>query len=605
MKTKTFTILLLGLLLAGGVLSAQTTKIPWDAANASGAGTTAAGTRVLYSSFGQPMVGVSTAGTRVLNSGYLYIRAVPQGAPFLVTQSSVNFGNVIVGMNTTQNLTIQNSGGAPLVISSTDLPGGEFAIASGGGPQTIPAGGSVNLLLRFAPASPGNKSATLTINSNASNGASITVALSGMGVATAPILQISAVSLDFGSVTVGFNTIRVVTIANTGNANLTIGAQSVTGADAGMFTITHPCGGTIAPGGSDYIEITFAPASAGGKNATLVFTSNDAGNPSVNVTLAGVGAVIAQPHITLSAATIDFGTTPPGSPVTRNLVISNTGGAALNLTSQLVSGGGFALTAPAGGTIAPGGNSTATLTFTPPSAGSFNGDFDIASDDPSNPFVTVDLHGVGGTPGGPRISLSSNILDFGNVPVLAVREQTLTISNIGAGDLVISGQSISGTAAFEFSIQQPASTPIPAGGNTTARIGHHPTSWGPKVAHYLITSNDPGSPVFDVLLASVATGVERLDAVPTGVRLHQNYPNPFNPSTTLIYEIDKPAMVSIAVLDSRGRMADVIENISREAGVYRVSYDASRLAAGTYLVLMRTTSGASTAVNSVWMTLLK
>jgi len=219
--------------------------------------------------------------------------------------------------------------------------------------------------------------------------------------------------------------------------------------------------------------------------------------------------------------------------------------------------------------------------------------------------VTVQLHGAGGTVGGPRISLNTNILDFGNVPVNATRDQTLTIRNIGTGDLVITGQSIGGTDAFDFSIQQPASTPVPAGGSTTARIGHRPASGGPKIARYTIVSNDPAAPTTEVLLASVATGVERLDAVPTGIKLHQNYPNPFNPSTTLVYEIDKAGQVSIDVLDSRGQRVDVIENIHRDAGTYRVSYDASRLSAGTYLVLMRMTAGTSTTVNSVWITLLK
>ena len=89
--------------------------------------------------------------------------------------------------------------------------------------------------------------------------------------------------------------------------------------------------------------------------------------------------------------------------------------------------------------------------------------------------------------------------------------------------------------------------------------------------------------------------------LPESIALDQNYPNPFNPSTTISYALNRDAQVTLKVYDLMGReVATLVQGLGM-AGHHTVSFDASRLATGTYIY--RLTAGA-TSVQKV-MTLLK
>ena len=81
--------------------------------------------------------------------------------------------------------------------------------------------------------------------------------------------------------------------------------------------------------------------------------------------------------------------------------------------------------------------------------------------------------------------------------------------------------------------------------------------------------------------------------LPTGIGDHspanivdfellQNYPNPFNPSTTISYTLQAPGLVALTIYDVLGRQAGVLVNEKKPAGLYEVSFDASRLGSGLY-----------------------
>jgi Secretion system C-terminal sorting domain len=73
--------------------------------------------------------------------------------------------------------------------------------------------------------------------------------------------------------------------------------------------------------------------------------------------------------------------------------------------------------------------------------------------------------------------------------------------------------------------------------------------------------------------------------VPTCYALGQNYPNPFNPTTTISYDI--PAVgsqhvMTMKVYDIVGREVAILVNETKEAGSYKVTFKASKLASGVY-----------------------
>jgi hypothetical protein len=84
--------------------------------------------------------------------------------------------------------------------------------------------------------------------------------------------------------------------------------------------------------------------------------------------------------------------------------------------------------------------------------------------------------------------------------------------------------------------------------------------------------------------ASALTGVEeqRTD-VPLAFGLDQNFPNPFNPATQITWHIPASGWVRLAVFDLLGREVRTLVNDMRSPGTYRISFDGTGLASGTYI----------------------
>ena len=78
------------------------------------------------------------------------------------------------------------------------------------------------------------------------------------------------------------------------------------------------------------------------------------------------------------------------------------------------------------------------------------------------------------------------------------------------------------------------------------------------------------------------------DEIPDAFVLEQNYPNPFNPSTTIEFSLDKAQRITLAIYDMLGREVSVLMDDVQPAARYSVSFDASDLASGTYLYVLRT-----------------
>ncbi|MCK6543536.1 T9SS type A sorting domain-containing protein [bacterium] len=72
-------------------------------------------------------------------------------------------------------------------------------------------------------------------------------------------------------------------------------------------------------------------------------------------------------------------------------------------------------------------------------------------------------------------------------------------------------------------------------------------------------------------------------AIPVSFELGQNYPNPFNPSTTIAYSVPFKANITMKLYDVMGREVATLANGTKEPGFYQVTFDASRLASGTYI----------------------
>jgi len=78
--------------------------------------------------------------------------------------------------------------------------------------------------------------------------------------------------------------------------------------------------------------------------------------------------------------------------------------------------------------------------------------------------------------------------------------------------------------------------------------------------------------------------MKKEETIPNEFYLSQNYPNPFNPSTTIRFGLREQSNVSLRIYDILGReVAVLLDNESRSAGSYEITFDASVLASGTYI----------------------
>ncbi len=78
-------------------------------------------------------------------------------------------------------------------------------------------------------------------------------------------------------------------------------------------------------------------------------------------------------------------------------------------------------------------------------------------------------------------------------------------------------------------------------------------------------------------------GVKQIgNNVPKSFGLSQNYPNPFNPSTVIDYQLSIASHVTLKIYDVLGREVKMLVNDKQNAGYYRVTLDASKLASGVY-----------------------
>ncbi len=318
-------------------------------------------------------------------------------APFVaLSPTSVVFAATAVGSPATaQVVTLNNSGNAALSVTSITFSGadpGDFSQTNTCG-SSVAALGKCTISVVFTPAAAGNRSATLSVADNAS-GSPQTVSVSGTG-SSQPGATLSPTSLSFSSVNVGANLAKMVTVTNTGNATLTVSSITISGSSS--YTESDTCvsaTGGIAPTKTCTITVTFAPSAFGTLSGTLDVADNATGSPQV-VTLTGSGA---GPAAALAPTSLAFGGLAVGSPsAAKTVTLTNSGNAALSITSVTVTGSGasqFVPTSACGASVAAGASCTISVIFTPSSAGNQSGTLTVSDNAPASP-QSVTLSGAG------------------------------------------------------------------------------------------------------------------------------------------------------------------------------------------------------------------
>jgi len=70
--------------------------------------------------------------------------------------------------------------------------------------------------------------------------------------------------------------------------------------------------------------------------------------------------------------------------------------------------------------------------------------------------------------------------------------------------------------------------------------------------------------------------------IPARFSLEQNYPNPFNPETQIRFTVHEARFTTLKIYDIAGKLVTTLVNEKKEAGMYSVTFNATKLTSGEY-----------------------
>jgi hypothetical protein len=152
-------------------------------------------------------------------------------------------------------------------------------------PGKVNPGQTLDLAVTFAPMGGTSGTRTAQLRIVTTDGAELLAPLSGF--AGTRVLTVDRPVMNFIGTT-RRGTRQTLTITNTGTIALTMNAPVLAGSEGSGFALGWLPRLELAPGQSEQLEISYAPAAVGASNATLTLTSNAPGAGSlVTVQLAG------------------------------------------------------------------------------------------------------------------------------------------------------------------------------------------------------------------------------------------------------------------------------------------------------------------------------
>jgi len=473
-----------------------------------------------------------------------------------IAPTPVDFGDVIVNKAATQTITITNlSTSTGVMEGSVDSLSGPFSVVSGAGSFSLGIGQSKKVVVSFTPTFPGPFSGTLSVTHNATNLSSPTsVSLIGTGV-PAINLSVNPSPMDFGEVTVGQSPTQTLTITNL--------STSVGTLDGEIGTLSSPfsviSGGgpfSLAVGQSKKVVVSFSPTSAGSFAQALSLTHNatNESNPlNVDITGTAVPPIIA---IDVSPNPADFSGVAVGQSAVQTITITNlsisTGTLNATVDTGSLSDPFFVISGGGDFSLSPGKSKSVTVRFSPSSLGVFSDTLSITHNATSQSSPTgVSLNGTAI----PAVNLSvgPSPVNFGNTPVGASVNQTLTITNLSTSTGTLEGSV--GTLSGPFSvINGGGDFSLGPGKSKSIVISFSPTSGGVFSDNLTITHNatNQSSPTTVPLGGTGAAPVVNIDVSP----------NPANFSSVVVGAATSQTLIITNLPTSTGLLEGNIDTSS-------------------------------------------
>jgi len=213
-----------------------------------------------------------------------------------------------------------------------------------------------------------------------------------------PKLAYSPGAVDFGEVAVDYTETFSVEIINAGRASLDVNAIHFSGGNPGIFSV-EPTDFRLTMDERKEVIVSFTPKTYLVYADELVIKSDDPDHKELRIPIAGEGVEAPTPDIELSSLTLDFGEVTPLQTESMWFTIDNVGDDTLHIqqTTQTGSGNFTLISDPEFSNLDPQvDTATVVVLYTPQGLDGDSGSFEIGSDDPDEPSVTVHMLGNGG-----------------------------------------------------------------------------------------------------------------------------------------------------------------------------------------------------------------
>ncbi|NMF84560.1 choice-of-anchor D domain-containing protein [Nodosilinea sp. P-1105] len=440
-----------------------------------------------------------------------------------VDRATINFEPQEIGTTSApQTLTITNPGEAPLPLNPQAWLTGrhpeDFVITqvctSGDGalPATlaIAPGETCTVQLVFQPQQAGDRTATLTLSSDALD-QSLQIPLAGTGT-TIPRLSISPSTLTFESQVAGSQSdAQTLTVTNHGTGALTLDAVTLTADQAAAFRLDpQTCAEqTLEPQASCTIQVAFSPGRTSPSQTVQAQLQVQSNAPDAPHTIPLTGEVVAndpdplpEARLQVSPTQLAFGAQPVnGDGQSAPLVLANPGRAPLQVEALRIGGpqaSDFSLQRRCS-VVEPGGECQLSVQFRPTAPGDRQATLTLTSNAVNTPTVTIGLQGRGVVP---EVTVSPSTINFGYQTQTV---ESIVITSRGEAPLRIEGISLAGNNPdyFEITANRCAGLTLATAGSTcTIDLRYHGDSRSPNPtqadslpnAQLLIRSNATTTP---------------------------------------------------------------------------------------------------------------
>lgn len=210
----------------------------------------------------------------------------------------------------------------------------------------------------------------------------------------------------------------------------------------------------------------------------------------------------------------------------------------------------------------------------------------------SNPEINIQGNSTDIVKGSTTASAGNNT-DFGSVNIVTPATKVYTIHNAGPGALTLTGITITGTNASEFTLVNAPSFPltIAAGSSQDITVRFTPTTTGVRAAKMKVVSNDIDEAAYDFALQGQGTTATAVESPLAGASSLKIYPNPAGDMTNITMTLDKDERITVTVYDAQGKevIAPVEKNVM--AGEFQYTLTTAQLKNGIYYVQVSSSTG--------------